>query len=174
MEHLQYPIGSFQPIQQLDVNQRTTCIDRLEEFPDELRTFTESFTNADWKRPYRDNGWTAAQLINHLADSHLHSYARFKHALTENKPTIKDYPESLWAQLEDAQSIASVKGSLLMITGIHLRWVAFLRNCKAPDFDRTFYHPKTQSHHSLHKALAYYSWHCDHHLGHLKIIKNQV
>ena len=56
-----------------------------------------------------------------------------------------------------------------MLKGIHYRWVAFLHSLTESDFDKTFYHPETETRHSLNKALAYYSWHCDHHLGHLNI-----
>ena len=174
MVALQYPIGAFEPITQLNKEARQKCIQRLKRFPKELHEFVAAFGDVAWNRSYRPNGWTAAQLVNHLADSHLHSYARFKHAVTEDTPTIKDYPEPLWAQLQEAQSADSVPASIQMLSGIHYRWVAFLEALEDGDFDRSFFHPETQTHHTLHTALAYYSWHCDHHLGHLKIIKDKA
>ena len=174
MESLQYPIGRFESETELSEQNRSNAIKRLERFPSELKALCEKFTPADWSNSYRPQGWTAAQVVNHLADSHLHSYARFKHAITEDTPTIKDYPEPLWAALLEAQSIESIPGSLMMIEGIHHRWVGFLKALYSEDFSRCFFHPETQTQHSLHQALAYYSWHCDHHLGHLKIIKNMA
>ena len=44
--------------------------------------------------------------MHHLPDSHLHSYARFRFALTEDRPTIQPYQEALWADLPDARSTA--------------------------------------------------------------------
>lgn len=103
----------------------------------------------------------------------MHSYARFKHALTKKKPTIKGYPEALWEDLNVARHKDSITASLQMITGIHFRWVGVLKTMTPTDFEKSFYHPETQTHHLLHQALAYYSWHCRHHLGHLNIIENK-
>lgn len=174
MEELRYPNGPYNTVQYLDEKELRICIQRIESFPETLKNFVASFDTADWQATYRPGGWSAVQLVHHLADSHLHSYARLKHSVTEETPTIKDYPESLWAELEDAQSIEHIPASLQMITGIHQRWGAFLKKLKPKDYNRSFYHPETQTHHSLYQALAYYSWHCDHHLGHLKIIKNKA
>jgi hypothetical protein len=37
-----------------------------------------------------------------LADSHIHCYVRFKHALTLDTPTILDYDQDDWAEMPDA------------------------------------------------------------------------
>ena len=128
MEELRYPIGPYNTVQYLDEEELRICIQRIESFPKTLKNFVASFDTTDWQATYRPGGWSAVQLVHHLADSHLHSYARFRHAVTEETPTIKDYPESLWAELEDAQSIEHIPASLHMITGIHQRWGAFLKN----------------------------------------------
>ena len=170
MKTPQYPIGPFEAVTYLNAEERQLRIVRLAAFPRDLQAIANRLKLSQWEQTYRPGGWTAIQVINHLADSHLHSYARFKHALTEDNPTIKDYPEALWAALEEGSNKASVAASIEMLKGIHYRWVAFLHSLLEADFDKTFYHPETETHNSLHKALAYYSWHCDHHLGHLKII----
>ena len=45
-------------------------------------------TDAQLDTPYRPGGWTVRQVVHHLADSHIHSYIRFKLALTEDEPTV--------------------------------------------------------------------------------------
>ena len=170
MKTPQYPVGSFEAVTHLNAEERQLRIARLAAFPLDLKAMAVRLNSSQWEQAYRPGGWTAIQVLNHLADSHLHSYARFKHAVTEDSPTIKDYPEALWAALEEGQDKASVEASIHILKGIHYRWVAFLHSLSESDFDKTFYHPETETHHSLHKALAYYSWHCDHHLGHLNII----
>ena len=59
-----------------------------------------------------------AQVIHHLADSHINCYVRFKHALLEDTPSIKDYTESEWAELPDATQ-TDVKSSIAILKGIH-------------------------------------------------------
>ena len=46
---------------------------------------------------YRPGGWTLRQVVNHVADSHINSYVRFRWALTEESPLIKAYDEKAWA-----------------------------------------------------------------------------
>ena len=174
MEAQQYPIGRFQPEKETSQIIQTTHIDILERFPQKLSEQVRSLHDHHWETSYRPGGWTAIQVVNHLADSHMHSYARFKPALTEKKPTIKDYPEALWADLNEARQKDSITASLQMITGIHFRWVGVLKTMTSTDFEKSFYHPETQTHHRLHQALAYYSWHCGHHLGHLNLIENKA
>ena len=174
MDALQYPIGPHQEVLNSTDAERQERIQRIAHFPQELKDFIVVFEASKWEKSYRPGGWNAIQLVNHLADSHLHSYARFKHAVTEDKPIIKDYPEAIWASTKEGNRKESVTASLLMIEGIHMRWSSFLKDLSPSDFDKTFYHPESKTHNSLHKALAYYSWHCDHHLGHLKIIHEQA
>ena len=54
--------------------------------------------------PYRPGGWTVRQVVHHVADSHMHSYIRFRLALTEDQPTIKPYDQDRWAELPDART----------------------------------------------------------------------
>lgn len=68
----------------------------------------------------------------------MHSYARFKLALTEKKPTIKDYPEALWADLNEAHHKDSITSNLQMIIGIHFRWGGVLKTMTLTDFEKVF------------------------------------
>jgi len=119
--------------------------------------------------PYREGGWTARQVVHHLADSHLNSYARFRLALTEERPTIKPYDEKRWADLPDAR-LGPVEPSLLLIDGLHTRWVELLRSMTPADFERVFIHPD-RGEMTLDHTARLYGWHCRHHLGHLEIVQ---
>jgi len=94
--------------------------------------------------PYRPGGWTVRQVVHHVADSHLHSYIRFRLALTEDQPTIKPYDQDKWAELPDART-APVETSLRLIESLHQRWVLLLRSMSDADFARTFLHPSGAS-----------------------------
>src|SRR5579859_5990224 len=75
----------------------------------------------------RYRNWTIRQIVHHLADSHVHSYLRFKWALTEERPTIKPYDEGCWAALADART-GDVRAPLALLEGLHARWVQLLRS----------------------------------------------
>ena len=138
MEALQYPIKRFQPEQETSQIIQTTHIDILEKISTNLLEKVRSLHDHHWETSYQTGGWTAIQVVNHPADSHMHSYARFKLALTEKKPTIKDYPEALWADLNEAHHKDSITSNLQMIIGIHFRWGGVLKTMTLTDFEKSF------------------------------------
>ena len=82
--------------------------------------------------PYREGGWTAAQVVHHMADSHMNAYIRTRFALAEDHFTVKPYDEVRWAQFPDAQS-TDVAPSLAILDGLHARWAALLRTLTPAD-----------------------------------------
>ena len=42
-------------------------------------------------------GWSARQIIHHMADSETQSYSRIRRLLAEPSPTIQGYDEEAWA-----------------------------------------------------------------------------
>jgi L-fuculose-phosphate aldolase len=159
-----YPIGKFDPA---DATPLEEIVERLEHFPARLRALVAGLTDRQLATPYRDGGWTARQVVHHLADSHLNSAIRFRLALTEDRPTIKAYSEKAWAELADAAH-GPVDMSLRLIEGLHARWVALLRGMTPADWKRTFVHPE-RGEMDLERTARLYAWHCDHHFAHLGI-----
>jgi hypothetical protein len=43
------------------------------------------------------DGWSARQVIHHVADSEAQSYARLRRLLAEPQPVIQGYDEAAWA-----------------------------------------------------------------------------
>jgi len=162
---LKYPIGKFQGQDNLTEEQRRTMIDQIAETPVKLRAAVAGFSEAQFDTPYREGGWTVKQVIHHLADSHLNAFARFKLALTEDRPAVKTYEQQLWAELADART-APVEPSLAMLEGLHQRWVILLRQMSAADFARQFQHPE-HGLMKLERVLAMYAWHGRHHVAHI-------
>ena len=154
-----YPIGPFNPEDQTPVDQ---LIDQIAALPDALMEALSDFDEAKLDTPYREGGWTARQVVHHLADSHLNAYTRFRLALTEDRPTIKAYNEKLWAELPDARR-GPVQPSLALLEGLHDRWVWLLGGMAPEDFQRVFVHPE-RGEMTLERTLRLYAWHCRHHL----------
>jgi hypothetical protein len=127
---------------------------------------------SDGQLDTRYHNWTVRQIVHHLADSHVHSYVRFKWALTEERPTIKAYDEDRWVALGDSRA-GAVAAPLALLEGLHTRWVQLLRVMSDEQFARSFHHPQSGEVVSLSAALCYYAWHCRHHTGQITWLRQQ-
>ena len=171
LDLLRYPTGKFVwPTAQPSLEDKGRALSILKDFPKLLKEEVSSLNENQLRTPYREGGWTVAQVVHHLADSHSHAYLRCKHALLEDTPKIKDYTESDWAKLDDA-SASDVSPSLSIIDGIHNRWVSFFSKLSSSQMERTYYHPEGSKEYSLYVVLAIYSWHSMHHLEHIRVLK---
>jgi hypothetical protein len=164
-DSLRYPVGRPGPAVAGTPELRAAWIEELAGMPGHLRAAVKGLNDAQLDTAYREGGWTVRQVVHHLADSHANSFVRFKLALTEDWPTIKPYNEKAWAELPDGKT-AAIEGSLVLIEGLHARWVILLRAMNAADFERGFVRPEN-SRENLDRALAIYSWHCRHHVAHI-------
>jgi len=170
LEKLRYPVGRFSFPKSYTEADLKNWIEIIANFPALLQKEVAQMTDTQLDTPYREGGWTARQVVHHVADSHINSYVRFKLALTEDNPVIKPYFEDRWAELNEAKH-APVNISLNLIDALHKRWTLMLRNMSPADFKRTFFHPEHQKTQSLGEILALYEWHCRHHLAHITSIK---
>lgn len=172
LEDLKYPVGKFDLSAAWDSSAIETEIRVIEEFPQRLRDAVKGMSDEQLDTLYRPGGWSARQVVHHLADSHINCYVRFRWALTENNPDIKTYYEDRWAELPDAKT-ADPEISLALLEAIHRRWVLLMRSFTPEDFTRTFNHPENGVM-SLKNAIALYSWHCRHHLAHIEKLKERM
>jgi hypothetical protein len=158
-----YPTGRFVFVPNPGADTRRTAIATIGSFPRELK---EVMPSAKLDTPYREGGWTARQVVHHLADSHMNAFIRFRLALTEQNPTIKPYNESEWAKLPDAALDPQL--SVQILDGLHQRWHRMLEAMREEDFTRTAVHPE-HGPITLDWLLQLYAWHGRHHIGHLKL-----
>jgi hypothetical protein len=110
------------------------------------------------------------QVVHHLADSHVNGYIRLKLALTEDNPTIKPFDQDKWAELADYN--IKMDDSMELIYGLHKRWGRVLHSITPKQMERTFQHPESGTW-TIRKLIAQYSWHSNHHLAHIKNLKEQ-
>jgi uncharacterized damage-inducible protein DinB len=171
VDELRYPIGRFRPREGLSSLETRRLIDDLAALPGEVRAAVAPLSDAQLDTPYRPQGWTVRQVVHHLPDSHVNSYVRFKLALTEEEPTIKDYDEAAWAELPDGRG-EDVEGSLSLLEAVHRRWTLLLRSMAPEDFARTFRHPATGVV-TLDRNLQLYAWHGRHHLAHVTRLRER-
>ena len=164
-----YPNGEFQYGQNYSIEETRKHIKSIARVPKDLKKILKKLRDGALDKSYRSGGWTARQIIHHIADSHMNAYIRFKLAATENAPIIKPYEESLWAETEDAKHGAP-KTSLKLLAALHIRWVDFLMSLSDDDLDRGYYHPASKRTVSIREAIALYAWHSKHHLSHIKMV----
>lgn len=165
-----YPIGRFQPVAVLSTEARAARLDQLDALPAALRSAVAGLSPAQLAVPYREGGWRLAQVVHHVADSHLNAYVRCKLALTEETPTIKPYDEAAWAELADSE-LAPVSCSLDLVEALHRRWTALLRTLSVAEFARTVFHPQRQATMSIDAMLDLYAWHGRHHTAHITMLR---
>ena len=158
-----YPTGKFAYDPNPTIETRTAAIAAIAALPGELKAVLPS---AQIDRPYREGGWTARQVVHHMADSHMNAFVRFRLALTEDRPTVKPYDEAAWARLADARLDPQV--SVQILDGLHQRWHVMLEAMRETDFAREAIHPE-HGPRSLDWFLQLYAWHGRHHIGHLQL-----
>lgn len=132
----------------------------------------EGLSDAQLDTRYRPEGWTARQVVHHVADSHMNSYIRFRWALTEEVPLIKAYEEQLWAELPDARTMAP-RVSLELLDALHRRWTALLQQMTEADFAKRLRHP-VSGEATLGKMTALYAWHGRHHVAHIERLRERM
>lgn len=166
LQKLKYPIGQFDCPTTISNQHLEGWISILEHFPNRLENLVKNLSDIQLDTAYRPDGWTLRQVVHHLSDSHHHSYARFKWALTENTPTIKAYDEVAWANVFDYN--APIVMSLLHLTAIHSKLVYLLKGLNETDLSKSFIHPVTKKEVFLNYNVGMYAWHSNHHYAHIE------
>ncbi len=166
LQQLQYPIGHFNIPVEITKAQIAQWIKILENYPTRLETLVVNLSPEQLETPYRPEGWTVRQVIHHLADSHHHSYTRFKWALTEDKPVIKAYDEKEWSTLFDART-APIELSLVYLKAVHEKMVYFLKGLSESALEQVFIHPSGHKAVSVKENIGRYAWHSEHHYAHI-------
>jgi hypothetical protein len=168
-EKLKYPIGKFSPQDKYTPEEIATHISVIEQLPVKLERLCEQLRlQHKLDTPYREGGWTARQVVHHIADSHLNAYIRVKWSLTEDTPLIKAYNEKAWAETYEITSDPSL--SVTILKALHAKWVVLLNALTPEDLKKGFIHPETGKTITLDRLIATYAWHGEHHLGHLHLI----
>ena len=167
-EALRYPIGRLQAKEGYTAEEIRTLISTIEALPAKVEALTATLTAQQLDTPYRPGGWTARQVIHHLADSHMNAYIRLKWTLTESTPTIKAYDEKAWAETPEVKGDPQV--SIALLKTLHAKWATLLHKLTPQDLQKQFLHPETGKHVRIERQIATYAWHSEHHLGHLKLV----
>jgi uncharacterized damage-inducible protein DinB len=172
MDELRYPIGRFVPPEEFNAPVRGELMAQIDEAPARLREAVRRLSAEQLQTPYREGGWTLAQVVHHLPDSHMNAYVRCRLAITEPEPTIKPYSEARWADLTDASS-SDIEMSIVLLEGLHQRWISLLRRLTPEQWALGYVHPE-RGRVTLDRTLALYAWHGRHHVAHITALRDRM
>ncbi len=152
--------------------ERRALIAKIRGLPKAAQEAVKGLSDDQLRTPYRDGGWTVAQVIHHLADSHMNAYIRMRLAMTEEHPTIKPYDQDAWARLADAGA-TQLAPSLAILRGLHRRWAALLKAIPAKAWGRTALHPD-RGDMTLDDFLVLYAEHGEKHVGQILGLRRRM
>ncbi|MBI1281999.1 MAG: metal-dependent hydrolase [Anaerolineaceae bacterium] len=144
---------------------RQAKIERLRRFPDDLEAVATRLSDHELHTIFIPTQWTVAQIIHHLADSHMNAYIRTRLILTEYQPMLKQFDHDLWAKQADYK--LPIESSLALLRGLHSRWCGLLDSLNAPQFARTGIHTALGEM-SLDNIIILISTTCDEHLAQIE------
>lgn len=171
MENLQYPIGRFK-LQPFSENLKGAYLIEIAQLPTVLEAAISNLDASQLDTPYRPGGWTVAQVVHHLADSHINFYARVKLTLTEDKPIIRPYDENAWAQQADVK-LLPVNNATTLLHALHQRLYILLKSVPDTGWQQPYVHPDSGEH-TLWNLLGLYAWHGRHHVAHINTLRQQM
>ncbi len=166
LKTLEFPIGKFTAPSEISEKHIQSWIATIKDFPSRLNTLCNPLSKEQLNWKYRPNGWNIQQVVHHCADSHMNGIIRTKLALTEDNPTIKPYPEHLWAELEDYQ--VNMEMSLQIIQSVHFKWSLLFESISSQQLERSYFHPEDQHSYSIAQQCGLFAWHCNHHFAHIE------
>ncbi|OQM46481.1 metal-dependent hydrolase [Anoxybacillus sp. UARK-01] len=172
MNDIRYPIGKFEKPALFQEEKIKEWIADIRQLPTAMREAVSGFNEEQLNTPYREGGWTVAQVVHHMADASMNAFLRTKWTITEAAPSIKPFDENAWAETVDARSV-SVELSLRLLEGVHGRWTQLLESLATEDFQKTFYHEGTKMEIDLYTFVAMYAWHGKHHTAHIQQLRQK-
>lgn len=105
------------------------------------------------------NGWSARQVIHHVADSEAQSYARLRRLLAEPSPVIQGYDEAAWAQSPVlGYSELPTDNALAVFTAVRAASLDLIRRLRHEDLDTAGMHTESGPY-TVATWLANYSRH---------------
>jgi hypothetical protein len=125
----------------------------------------DGITDAELDHPAPDGGWTARQVVHHLADSEATAYVRLRRLIAEDEPLIQGYDEPEYARrLHYDRPIAS---SLAVLRGVRAASLDLLESLTPAEWERTGTHQESGAY-SVDGWLGIYAAHSHDHADQIR------
>jgi uncharacterized damage-inducible protein DinB len=107
----------------------------LESTPEALRRLVGDLGPDDLARPEAEGKWSAAQVLQHLADAELVWGYRLRKVLAEDRPTLVGFDQDLWAS-RLGYATADAGRALDVFAALRATHLALLRGATDDDLAR--------------------------------------
>lgn len=117
-------------------------------------------TPAELLDVHHENGWSARQVIHHMADSEAQSYARLRRLVAEPEGSIiQGYDESAWAQCEAlGYASAPVENAIAVYAAVRASSLDLLKRLTETDLEKSGIHSESGKY-TIDKWLTTYTKH---------------
>ena len=94
---------------------------------------------------HHENGWSARQIIHHLADSEAQSYVRLRRLVAEPEGvTLVNVDEESWAkEAKLGYESAPVENSIAVYAAVRAGSLDVLKRLEESDFEKSGVHPES-------------------------------
>jgi hypothetical protein len=136
---------------------REELIQRYARGYDEVVAALEGASDAELDARPADGGWTAREVVHHLADSESKSMLRLRQLLAEDDPVIEPYDQDRWAARLRYDGPVDVP--LAVVAAVRRQSLATIRTLAGTDWSRAGRHPEHDGPYSVERWLAIYADH---------------
>ena len=141
--------------------ERTELIRRYREGPAVLEEAVAGLHDAELDRRPPDGGWTAREVVHHVADSEMTSAIRLRRLLAEEDPVIQGYDQAEFARRLH-YSRRPLQPSLAAVRAARETSASILEHLTEADWRRSGTHTESGEY-SVAGWLAIYAAHCHDH-----------
>jgi hypothetical protein len=145
----------------MDAEWRRELVGRYREGPGVVEDLVAGLTDEELDRAPTDGGWTAREVVHHLADSEMTSAIRLRKLLAEDSPTIYGYDEEEFARRLHYDS-RPVEPSLAALRGVRESTADLLDLLGEDDWPRSGTHTESGAY-SVERWLEIYAAHAHDH-----------
>ena len=149
----------------MDSTIRNELIERYAAGFDEVEAALAGISAAELDNP-DSNGWTARQVIHHLADSEMTSALRLRKLIAERNPVIHGYDEELYSSAL-FYSQRPIEASLLALKAARESTVTILGHLASDDWARQGWHTESGPY-SVETWLEIYAAHAHEHAAQIR------
>jgi hypothetical protein len=126
----------------MDQIERDALLEQYRSGADEVDAAVAGIGEAELDRqPPESDGWTARQVVHHLADSEAMAYTRLRRLVADDAPTIQGYDEPAWARRLHYDR--PIEPSLAVMRAVRASSLQLLESLTAEDWARTGTHSES-------------------------------
>ena len=144
--------------------ERETLLARYATGFDEVASAVEGASEADLDR-HGPTGWSARQVVHHLADSETMAATRVRRLVADDDPVIQGYDEPVWA--ERLHYDRPIEASLALVGAVRAASHELLTNLTTDEWDRVGVHSESGAY-SVDSWLEIYADHCHEHADQIR------